>query len=69
MKTCDIGREQSKIELSRDELLILNAALNEVCNGIAMFEFDTRIGASRDKVAEMLREVNELLDRMDMISS
>lgn len=65
MKTFDIGYEQSKVELSRDEILILNAALNEICNGIALFEFDTRIGAERQQVSELLDGLNELIEKMD----
>lgn len=69
MKVLDVARDLLRIELTREELLILNAALNEVCNGIALFEFDTRIGASRDQVVGLLKEVNEMLDNMDMIAS
>lgn len=49
---------------SRDELLILNAALNEVCNGIDVFEFETRIGADRARVAELLSLLGRLLDNV-----
>jgi hypothetical protein len=45
--------------------LIVNAALNEVCNGIAVFEFETRIGADRERVTALLKEVGALLDKMD----
>jgi len=35
------------VELTRDELEIINNALNEVCNGIHLKgEFDTRMGCS-----------------------
>jgi hypothetical protein len=46
------------------DLLIVNAALNEVCNGIEVFEFDARIGADRERVAALLKEVGQLLDKM-----
>jgi hypothetical protein len=46
-------------------LLIINAALNEVCNGIAVFEFETRIGADRDRVSALLKKVALLLDDTD----
>ena len=65
MKVVDISAESSNIGLSRDELLIVNAALNEVCNGMAVFEFETRIGADRERVALLLKEVGLLLDRME----
>ena len=65
MEIINITGENSKISLSRDELLIVNAAINEICNGIAVFEFETRIGADRDRVAALLKEVGSLLDGMD----
>ena len=65
MEIINTAAERSRVEIGRDELLIVNAALNEICNGIAVFEFDTRIGADRERVAALLREVGALLDRMD----
>jgi hypothetical protein len=57
--------EQLCIDVSCEELLIINAALNEVCNGIAVFEFETRIGADRDRVSALLKKVALLLDDTD----
>jgi hypothetical protein len=65
MEIIDIAAERSQVQIGRDELLIVNAALNEVCNGIAVFEFETRIGADRARVAALLKEVGALLDKMD----
>ncbi|POZ50385.1 hypothetical protein [Methylovulum psychrotolerans] len=64
MEIIEIGREKSLVSLSRAELLIVNAALNEICNGIAVFEFETRIGADRNYVATLLKEFHLLLDEM-----
>lgn len=65
MEIIDATAERLQIDLDREELLILNAALNEVCNGIAVFEFETRIGADRERVAALLKEIGVLLDKMD----
>lgn len=65
MEVFDTTAERSRIGLTRDELLIVNAALNEVCNGIEVFEFETRIGADRERVAALLKEIGSLLDKMD----
>jgi hypothetical protein len=65
MEVIDTTLERSHIGISRDELLIVNAALNEVCNGIEVFEFETRIGADRERVAALLKEIGSLLDKMD----
>lgn len=56
--------ERSQIDLGKEELLILNAALNEITNGIDLFEFETRIGADRERVGLLLREMGALLDKM-----
>jgi len=66
MKVIQTAAERSQIAISRDELLILNAALNEICNGISVFEFETRIGADRNRVAALLKEIGSLLDNMDL---
>lgn len=55
----------SQINLDRDDVLILNAALNEILNGIEVFEFETRIGNDKDRVAVLHRAITALLDEMD----
>ncbi|MGY2292800.1 hypothetical protein ACW9H6_23925 [Pseudomonas sp. SDO528_S397] len=62
-----IGSETNKasINITRAELLVINAALNEVCNGIEVFEFETRIGVDKTCALGILGEVGRLLDRMD----
>ena len=65
MEIIDTTAEWSHISIGRDELLIVSAALNEVCNGIEVFEFETRIGADPERVAALLKEGGSLLDKMD----
>jgi hypothetical protein len=65
MKLVDVLGKRLRIEVGHEDLLIINAALNEVCNGIAVFEFETRIGANRDRVRELLKEVGLLIDKAD----
>lgn len=57
--------KDAEIEFSHDELLVLNAALNEVCNGMDIFEFETRIGASRTKVQGLMAEIQSVLDQLE----
>jgi hypothetical protein len=66
MQVINTAVDRSHVELDRNELLIMNAALNEICNGIALFEFETRIGADRERVAALLKQVGSLLDKMDL---
>ncbi|RYH33153.1 MAG: hypothetical protein EON54_20530 [Alcaligenaceae bacterium] len=69
MEVIGTSAERSQINIGRGELLIVNAALNEVCNGIALSEFETRIGADRERVAALLKEIGSLLDEMDSSQS
>jgi hypothetical protein len=45
---------QYSIAVSMSELITISNCLNEVCHGIELFEFETRIGANKAKVVEML---------------
>ena len=49
------------INFSKDELYIINNALNEVCNGIDLFEFDSRLGTTIDEVKALLKDINSVL--------
>lgn len=67
MEIINTAAGRSQVEIGRDELLIVNAALNEVCNGIAVFEFEPRIGADRARVAVLLKEMGALLAKTDSV--
>lgn len=62
METIYVNSEKAQMEMSLDDLRLLCNALNEVCNGIDVPEFETRLGAT-PKYAEAvmlgLREVIE----------
>lgn len=49
------------VELTKDELGIINNALNEVCNGVSLEgEFDTRMGCSVEEARALLAKVHAL---------
>jgi hypothetical protein len=49
------------LELTKDELGIINNALNEVCNGIDLEgEFDTRMGCNVEEARAVLAKVHAL---------
>jgi hypothetical protein len=54
------------LKVSSNELLLLNNALNEACNGVRDLgddsEFGTRLGASREDGRALLRELGAALD-------
>ena len=61
MKIKDITNSAALVELTSDELEILNNALNEVCNGINLKnEFDTRMGCTVEEARGLLAQVHEL---------
>jgi len=64
MQVIKLSVDQLNVGVSRDELLIINSAINEVCNGIDLFEFEARMGAEREKVVKLLGEVGAAIDRM-----
>ena len=49
---------------SREELVIINNALNEICNGNALHddEFQTRVGYTREKARQLLAKVGKALE-------
>ena len=55
MEVINTAAERSQVGIGRDELLVVNAALNQGCIGIAVFEFETRIGADGERVAALLK--------------
>jgi hypothetical protein len=59
------GQGEVPLSLSLEELRIVVAALNEVCNGIdiAEFEFATRMGYSREIVRTLMRRLIAAYDR------
>jgi len=52
------------VELTDAELVILNNALTEVCNGVHIddAEFETRLGATREEARALLLRISGLLD-------
>ena len=53
------------LSLSIEELAIIHSSLNEVCNGIEVFEFETRVGATREEAQELLNALSKALDAFD----
>jgi hypothetical protein len=49
------------VELTKNELDIINNALNEVCNGINLKgEFDSRMGCPVEDARELLAKIHAL---------
>lgn len=52
-----------KLEVTDDEIIMLNNCLNELCNGVRIedWEFQTRIGWMRSEVQMLLSKINSAL--------
>jgi hypothetical protein len=58
-------QDKAIVEVSMQELLILNNALNEVCNGIDVPEFETRMGISLQEVDQLLGSIRLMLEKLE----
>lgn len=68
MKVERVEAKEAIIRFSPDELLLLNNALNEVCNGLDIDEFSTRMGAELEDVEKLLQQIGEAIDTMNPTS-
>lgn len=58
---------RANVSISFDELVILNNALNEVCNGLDQFDFETRIGAKHEEVVTLFKSIGLCLDKLENV--
>lgn len=56
------GADGVTMDLTMEEVRILSNALNEICNGIDIEEFEPRIGAERETVDALLAQFVRLID-------
>ncbi|MBN9378016.1 MAG: hypothetical protein BGO14_00845 [Chlamydiales bacterium 38-26] len=52
------------IELTKRELGVIINALNEVCNGIEVWEFDTRMGITIEDARVFLKSLGSLYKKI-----
>ncbi len=65
MESLKVERGETIVSLTKDELTMLNNALNEIANGISIKDADlqTRVGFTREEIRELLARVNALLNQ------
>jgi hypothetical protein len=56
---------QARVELTKNELIIFNNALNEVCNALDQSEFSTRMGVEPEEARALLRNVSTALSSIN----
>ena len=64
MRVSKTTQHTANLELSRDELEILNNALNEVCHGLDIEEFSIRMGADKAEVLKLFHRIAEALQQL-----
>ncbi len=52
------------LELTQNELILVNNALNEVCHGLDIPDFATRLGAGWDELEALRRQISKALEGM-----
>jgi len=62
MELLSVSKNQAELRLNEDDLFILVSALNEICNGINITEFQTRIGGEKTLAAALLYDMRNILD-------
>ena len=65
MITTNIGKQQATIQFTKDELLMLNNALNEVCNALDVSEFSLRMGTDLEEVRALLQQIHDVIVSVD----
>lgn len=60
MEAIKINKENIILDLTKGELGVIINALNEVCNGIEVWEFDTRMGITIEDARILLESLGAL---------
>ena len=65
MKNPKQNTPAATLAFTHEELVIINNALNEVCNGLSIDndEFQTRIGYSRGMAQNLLKKITKTLGK------
>lgn len=69
MNAIKISSDKITLELSRDELGAFANALNEVCNGIEVPEFGTRMGIQLEEANAILESLALIYKKLDTLDS
>jgi hypothetical protein len=64
MEIIESTNDKTMVSLSSTELVIMNNALNEICHGVEIPQFETRIGYTLPEVEELLNQIHVLMERV-----
>lgn len=49
-------------EISHEEMIILMAGMGEICYGVNIHAFETRLGYSKERVGVLVQQIRSILD-------
>jgi len=61
----DSSNDAVVVRMTRAELVLLKNALNEVCHGVKIPAFDTRLGYSKDVAKGLLNQLWDVIKKLD----
>ncbi len=64
MDEIKINKDQVTLKFSADEMLLISNSLNEICNGIEVNEFETRIETTEDQARILLKAMSFTFRKM-----
>jgi hypothetical protein len=65
MTVSEVKSQTASVQLSKEDLVLIHNALNEVCNALDVPEFQTRMGADIEQAQALLARIGELLKTMN----
>lgn len=64
MEAKKLDAHHASLLLSRDQLATMHEALNEVCHGIDVVDFETKMGAKLTEVQQKMQQTSKIYYRM-----
>lgn len=64
MELIDFDKTSADAKLTLEELLVIKNVLHEVCIGLDLFEFSTRMGSEFEEVKQLEDEITSLISIM-----
>jgi hypothetical protein len=64
MQLIKVVGDRADVQFSIEEILTLNNSLNEICHGVKIIDFETKIGVSREQAKSLLDSVHKLTEEL-----
>ena len=66
MKILENNEKKIVCEMDHDDILIMKSCLVEVCYGVKIHSFETRIGYKKDRVGNLIKELNKIINNAEI---